>query len=91
MVSRAVLQHFAARLNAVPDENGEAVTAIAVDALDRLKARVASFEEPDCLIREQLARLYMDDEEYISAATVLAGINLESGNKQYPDAEKASK
>jgi COP9 signalosome complex subunit 4 len=43
------------------------------------------------MLREALAELYMDEEEYIEAAKALAAINLESSSRQYTDVQKAEK
>jgi COP9 signalosome complex subunit 4 len=60
-------------------------------ALGKLKPRVASFEESDAMMREHLSRLYIEREEYVGAASMLAGINLESESRKYEEAEKAEK
>ena len=41
--------------------------------------RVVSFEEQVSVLREGLAKLYQDEEDWSRAAQVLAGIDLDSG------------
>ena len=48
-------------------------------ALDALQPRVVSYEEQVTAIREQLAELLEDEEDWAKAAKVLAGIDLDSG------------
>ncbi len=48
-------------------------------ALERIQPRVVSYEEQATAIREQLAKLLEDKEEWTKAAQTLAGIDLDSG------------
>jgi COP9 signalosome complex subunit 4 len=48
-------------------------------ALDSLQPRVVSYEEQVTAIREQLAELLEEEEDWAKAAKVLAGIDLDSG------------
>ena len=48
-------------------------------ALERIQPRVVSYEEQATAIREQLAKLLEDEEEWTKAAQTLAGIDLDSG------------
>ncbi|KAI4122050.1 MAG: hypothetical protein LQ338_006027, partial [Usnochroma carphineum] len=59
-------------------------------ALRALEPRVASFEEQDAQLREMLADAYTLQEEYIEAAKVLQGIQLESSQRRIPDDHKVS-
>ncbi|KAL9015667.1 MAG: hypothetical protein Q9185_006947 [Variospora sp. 1 TL-2023] len=59
-------------------------------ALRSLESRVASFEEQDAQLREMLADAYTLQEEYIEAAKVLQGIQLESSQRRVPDDHKVS-
>ena len=47
--------------------------------LDKLQPRVVSFEEQVTTLREQLANLLEQDEDWSRAAQTLAGIDLDSG------------
>ncbi|KAL8939727.1 MAG: hypothetical protein Q9216_003205 [Gyalolechia sp. 2 TL-2023] len=57
-------------------------------ALRSLESRIASFEEQDAQLREMLADAYTQQEEYIEAAKVLQGIQLESSQRRVPDDQK---
>ncbi len=48
--------------------------------LDKLQPRVVSYEEQVTAIREQLADLLIDEEDWNQAAKTLAGIDLDSGD-----------
>ena len=48
-------------------------------ALERIQPRVVSYEEQATVIREQLAKLLEDEEDWTKAAQTLAGIDLDSG------------
>lgn len=94
VLSRAILLHFAEtyKANVSEDEDHiERKKSIGDYALSKVKARVVSFEEPDAIIREHLSELLSEEEDYSEAAQILAGINLESGGRQYSDADKAAK
>ena len=57
-------------------------------ALEALEPRVVSFEDQDALIREILADAYQEQEDYIEAAKVLQGIQLESSQRKISDDAK---
>ncbi|KAL8756696.1 MAG: hypothetical protein Q9184_004420 [Pyrenodesmia sp. 2 TL-2023] len=59
-------------------------------ALRTVESRVASFEEQDAQLRDILADAYTLQEEYIEAAKVLQGIQLESSQRRIPDDHKVS-
>ncbi|KAL8967921.1 MAG: hypothetical protein Q9183_002703, partial [Haloplaca sp. 2 TL-2023] len=59
-------------------------------ALRSLEPRVVSFEEQDAQLREMLADAYTLQEEYIEAAKVLQGIQLESSQRRIPDDHKVA-
>ncbi len=48
-------------------------------ALEKIQPRVVSFEDSVTVIREGLAEVLEQQEDYAKAATVLAGIDLDSG------------
>ncbi|KAL8722619.1 MAG: hypothetical protein Q9225_000925 [Loekoesia sp. 1 TL-2023] len=56
--------------------------------LRSLESRVVSFEEQDAQLRDMLADAYTLQEEYIEAAKVLQGIQLESSQRRIPDDHK---
>ena len=58
-------------------------------ALQSLESRVVSFEEQDAAIREIVADAFQEQDEYVEAAKVLQGIQLESSQRQFSDDEKA--
>ena len=58
-------------------------------AVEKLRPRVATFEEADAQVREVQCSIFEhEDEDYISAARALAGINMESGSRQISPQEK---
>lgn len=59
-------------------------------ALRSVESQVASFEEQDAQLRDILADAYTLQEEYIEAAKVLQGIQLESSQRRIPDDHKVS-
>ncbi|KAI4201168.1 MAG: hypothetical protein LQ346_002222 [Caloplaca aetnensis] len=59
-------------------------------ALRLVGPRVTSFEEQDAQLRGILADAYTLQEEYVEAAKVLQGIQLESSQRRIPDDHKVS-
>ncbi|MCJ1233483.1 hypothetical protein MMC14_001441 [Varicellaria rhodocarpa] len=57
-------------------------------ALQALQARVVSFEEQDACLRDIVADAYQQQEDYVDAAKVLQGIQLESSQRKINDEEK---
>ena len=57
-------------------------------ALQALQARVVSFEEQDAWLRDIVADAYQQQENYVDAAKVLQGIQLESSQRKINDDEK---
>lgn len=47
-----------------------------------MQPRAVSFEEQATIIREKLADLLVEDDEFTAAAQILAGIDLESGMRK---------
>lgn len=62
--------------------------AVGNHALQALESRVVSFEEQDALIRETLADAYQEQDNYIEAAKMLQGIQLESSQRKISDDSK---
>ncbi|KAJ3326684.1 hypothetical protein HDU76_012727 [Blyttiomyces sp. JEL0837] len=54
-------------------------------ALDKMQVRAVAFEEPISALRERLAALLQDEEEWSEAAKVLQGIPLDSGHRTISD------
>ncbi|MCJ1396406.1 COP9 signalosome complex subunit 4, partial [Xylographa bjoerkii] len=57
-------------------------------ALEALQSRVVSFEEQDASIREILADAFQEQEDYVEAARILQGLQLESSQRKVPDEVK---
>lgn len=62
--------------------------AVGNHALLGLESRVVSFEEQDALIRETLADAYQEQDNYVEAAKMLQGIQLESSQRKISDDSK---
>lgn len=59
--------------------------AVGTRALQALEVTRGAFEEQDAIIREELADAYTAQEDYVEAAKVLQGIQLESFQRKIPD------
>ncbi|KAG0057170.1 COP9 signalosome complex subunit 4 [Gryganskiella cystojenkinii] len=81
VVSRQVLSDFTAAVDAAQNLDPEAKTRVYKHALDKVQGRVVSFEEQVSAIRQHLATIYENDEEWAEAAQVLMGIPLDSGHR----------
>ena len=57
-------------------------------ALQSLESRVASFEDQDVSIRQILADVFQEQEDFIEAAKVLQGMQLETSQRRFSDEEK---
>ena len=86
VAARPLLGAAVEAIKAIPslDSKIEAGTA----ALRSLEPRIVSFEEQDAQLREMLADAYQSQEEYIEAAKVLQGIQLESSQRRVADDHK---
>lgn len=69
-------------------KSSEAKINVGTHALQALEARVVSFEEQDAALRELIADAYQEQEEWIDAAKVLSGIQLESSQRKISDDAK---
>jgi COP9 signalosome complex subunit 4 len=78
VISRQILQNFAQILQELPTELHKTV---ATHALTKLQPRVVAFEEQVSIIREHLASVYQDEEEWAEAAACLRAIPLDTGNR----------
>lgn len=61
---------------------------VGTHALQSLESRVVSFEEQDASIREIMADAYTEQEDFIDAAKMLQGIQLESSQRKISDDAK---
>ncbi|BFZ03267.1 hypothetical protein BsWGS_06306 [Bradybaena similaris] len=80
VISRQILTDFTTQLSRMPDAVAKEVSHF---TLEKIQARVISFEEQVATIRQHLASIYEREESWREAATVLVGIPLETGQKQY--------
>ncbi|KAF5830942.1 hypothetical protein DUNSADRAFT_13825 [Dunaliella salina] len=76
VLSRHLLQVFAQGIGSLPPEVHKPV---AKEALQRVQPRMVSFEEQVAIIRESLATQLEREEQWAEAASILAGIDLDSG------------
>ena len=88
VVSRQVLGEFATALPQLPPSERKALGSF---ALERIQSRTSSFEEQASTIREHLAAVYEAEEEWSTAAKMLAGIPLDSGIRVLEDNYKVDK
>ncbi|KAL3698309.1 hypothetical protein R1sor_012385 [Riccia sorocarpa] len=88
VASRQLLQTFAQDLNKLEPE---AHKEVAQYALAQIQPRVVSFEEQVSIIREGLAELYVNEEQWSKAAQMLSGIDLDSGIRMLDDTYKLAK
>ncbi|CAL7951705.1 COP9 signalosome subunit 4 [Xylocopa sonorina] len=80
VISRQVLTDVSNRLLLLPDEVSMAISHY---TLEKIQPRVISFEEQVASIRQHLAKIYERNQNWKEAASVLVGIPLETGQKQY--------
>lgn len=66
----------------------EAKIEVGSHAIQLLEPRVVSFEEQDASIREIMADAYTEQEDFIDAAKMLQGIQLESSQRKISDDAK---
>jgi len=57
-------------------------------ALQALESRVVSFEEQDASVREIVADAFQEQQDYVDAAKILQGIQLESSQRKVSDDDK---
>ncbi|CAG0889535.1 unnamed protein product [Darwinula stevensoni] len=80
VVSRQVLSLVTAKLTHLPDPVSKDISHF---ALEKVQPRVISFEEQVAAIRQHLAGIYEKVQDWREAASILVGIPLETGQKQY--------
>lgn len=69
-------------------QDTEAKIEVGTHALSTLQPRVVSFEEQDAAIREIIADAYTSQDDFIEAAKILGGIQLESSQRKISDDAK---
>lgn len=69
--SRAVLQVLVHMARSIEKLDNEALRQVAETAIERLRERLVSFEEPDALFRDSLSEVYMALGRYTDAAKVV--------------------
>ncbi|KAJ3204291.1 hypothetical protein HDU67_009651, partial [Dinochytrium kinnereticum] len=71
------------------DGKADAARDVAKDlfmfTLDQIQSRTVAYEEQISIIRERLAQIYEDEENWSEAAKVLQGIPLDSGHRNITD------
>jgi len=80
MVSRQLLTDFCTSL---PEIGNDACKEVSMFALERIQPRVISFEEQVVQIRQHLATIFEGEENWREAASMLEGIPIDIGHKQY--------
>ncbi|XP_053387207.1 COP9 signalosome complex subunit 4-like [Mercenaria mercenaria] len=80
VISRQLLSDFCVHLLQLEDGIAKQVAHF---TLEKVQARVISFEEQVAAIRQHLADIYEREGSWKEAANILVGIPLETGQKQY--------
>jgi len=86
VISRQILSIFAKQLK---DLDKQMHKDVAGHALTKMDARLVAFEEQDSIIRENLAAVYEEEENWSEAAKLLRGI-LDGGGQIFEDEYKAN-
>ncbi|KAF9367722.1 hypothetical protein CPC16_006085, partial [Podila verticillata] len=81
VVSRQALTDLTAAVEGAAQLPAENKKRVYKHALDKVQGRVVSFEEQVSSIRNNLASIYEDEEDWAEAAQVLQGIPLDSGHR----------
>ncbi|KAF9308753.1 hypothetical protein BG003_010637 [Podila horticola] len=85
VVSRQALTDLTAAVEDAAQLPAENKKRVYKHALDKVQGRVVSFEEQVSSIRNNLASIYEDEEDWAEAAQVLQGIPLDSGHRIIPN------
>ncbi|KAH8394935.1 hypothetical protein KR222_011252 [Zaprionus bogoriensis] len=80
VIARQILNDVGVELSKLPDDMSKELSHF---TLEKVHPRVISFEEQVAGIRFHLANIYERNQLWRDAATVLVGIPLETGQKQY--------
>jgi len=86
VISRQILQSYSQSLK---DLAAELHKQVALYSLEKMQSRVA-FEEQVSIIRENLAVVYEEEEEWADAAKCLRDIPLDTGNRVVDDEKKVT-
>ncbi|CAI2183271.1 11485_t:CDS:2 [Funneliformis geosporum] len=86
VISRQVLSDFVQGVDKI--SNSEIKKRVLHFALSKVQPRVVSFEEQISTLREKLAEIYENEEDWLEAAKVLQGIPLDSGHRTIPEEYK---
>lgn len=78
VISRVVLQEYALGL---PQLDPEQHVKVAQIAIEKIQPRVVAFEDQISVIRENLSKVFEENEQWVEAAKILIGIPLESGQR----------
>ncbi|KAG6831595.1 hypothetical protein H0H92_009068 [Tricholoma furcatifolium] len=88
VVGRQVLSELVRSLGEGSIKDVELRKRVVEDTLTTVQPRIVSYEEQVNALRFQLADLMEEEEEWSSAARVLMGISLESGQRLIGDADR---
>ncbi|XP_013388525.1 COP9 signalosome complex subunit 4 [Lingula anatina] len=80
VISRQILTEFCNHLTQLDEEVAKDVCHF---FLEKIQPRVISFEEQVAALRQHLAGIYEREQRWREAASVLVGIPMETGQKQY--------
>ena len=86
VTARPLLNTTIQAISSIPSTDGR--IAAGAHALRALEPRVVSFEEQDAMIREILADAYQENDDFLEAAKMLSGIQLESSQRTISDDSK---
>jgi COP9 signalosome complex subunit 4 len=87
VATRSVVIGFVSTLNS--STSNDTKVAVGNHTLELLEHQATSFEEQNAQIRELMASAYEEDEDFLGAASVLAGIPLDSSQRKVTPEEKA--
>ncbi|GAA5807287.1 hypothetical protein MFLAVUS_000644 [Mucor flavus] len=87
VISRQLLSEFIALFNE-KITNHNVQKQLLLFAIERAQPRAVSFEESLSQLREKLASVYEEEEDYLEAAKTLQGIPLDSGHRAISDEYK---
>lgn len=86
VATRSLLAAFVEALKNIPDN--ETKISIGEHSLAVLQTQSSSFEEQNAAIREAMASAHEENDDFLGAARVLAGIPLESSQRKVTNEEK---
>ena len=80
-----MLQDYAVSLKQLEPEQQVKVAQIAIE---KIQPRVVAFEDQISIIREDLSKVFEDNEQWVEAAKILIGIPLDSGQRYVVTGER---